>query len=138
MKVVTDMFYTPERAHFDDAGLDFRTPEGFILKPGESKVLDLGVKVEIPVGYFGKMESKSGLMVNHGIICMGGVIDSGYRGTIKIRLINLGDEEYIFHENDKVVQMVVIPCLLCKPEKAYSIEKSESGRDESGFGSSGR
>lgn len=139
MKVkIEENGYMPMRAHFDDAGIDFRTPEEFTLKPLESHVVDLNVKVQIPVGYFGKLESKSGLMVNHGVICMGGVIDSGFRGNIKVRMMNLSDKSYTFHKGDKLVQMVLIPVLLADIESVETLDVSESGRETSGYGSTGR
>lgn len=130
--------YPIERAHFDDAGIDIRTPEEFILHAGEQRKINTGVSVRIPIGYFGKMESKSGLMVNHGVICMGGVIDSGFRGTIKVRMWNTSNEDYAFEKGDKLVQMVLVPTLLEIPELQNDLEASESGRDASGFGSTGR
>lgn len=139
MKVkIEENGYMPMRAHFDDAGIDFRTPEEFTLKPLESHVVDLNVKVQIPVGYFGKLESKSGLMVNHGVVCMGGVIDSGFRGNIKVRMMNLSDKSYTFHKGDKLVQMVLIPVLLADIESVETLDASESGRETSGYGSTGR
>lgn len=139
MKVkIEENGYMPMRAHFDDAGIDFRTPEEFTLKPLESHVVDLNVKVQIPVGYFGKLESKSGLMVNHGVVCMGGVIDSGFRGNIKVRMMNLSDKSYTFHKGDKLVQMVLIPVLLADIESVETLDVSESGRETSGYGSTGR
>lgn len=139
MKVkIEENGYMPMRAHFDDAGIDFRTPEEFTLKPLESHVVDLNVKIQIPVGYFGKLESKSGLMVNHGVICMGGVIDSGFRGNIKVRMMNLSDKSYTFHKGDKLVQMVLIPVLLADIESVDTLDASESGRETSGYGSTGR
>lgn len=130
--------YPIDRAHFDDAGIDIRTPEGFTLHAGEQRKVDTGVSVQIPIGYYGKMESKSGLMVNHGVICMGGVVDSGFRGTIKVRMWNTSHEDYTFEKGDKLVQMVLIPTLLDIPELSADLEMSESGRDDSGFGSTGR
>ena len=131
--------YKLERAHFDDAGIDFRTPEEFTLDPhGGQHVVDLKVAVQIPIGYFGKMESKSGLMVNHGVCCKGGVVDSGFRGTVKVRMQNDGDEPYTFQQGDKLVQMVLIPVLLADIELADELDASESGRDASGWGSTGR
>lgn len=126
------------RAHFDDAGIDMRIPRRLVLRAGEQAVIDLGVCVQIPVGYYGKMESKSGLMVNHGIICMGGVIDSGFRGTIKVRMWNTSDKDYVFDEGDKAVQMVLIPVLLCDLTETETLDASVSGRDENGWGSTGR
>lgn len=140
MKVKVDEGgYLPRRAHFDDAGIDFRTPEEFTLTGhGGQHVVDLKVRVQIPIGYFGKMESKSGLFVKHGVACMGGVVDSGFRGTIKVRMINHGDEDYHFRRGDKVVQMVLIPVGLFDIEEVDELDPSESGRDESGWGSTGR
>ena len=135
--------YEPKRAHFDDAGIDFRTPEAFELQPagtpGDSYVVDLKVAVEIPIGFFGKMESKSGLMVNHSVCCAGGVVDSGFRGTIKVRMINHDPEHsHKFERGDKVVQMVVQPVLLCTLEKFDELDPADSGRNESGWGSTGK
>ncbi len=130
--------YEIDRAHEDDAGIDMRTPEGFMLRAHEQKVVDLGVSVQIPLGYFGKMESKSGLMVNHGIICMGGVIDSGFRGTIKVRMWNTSDKDYRFEKGDKLVQMVVIPVLLADLAETNALDEAAFGRNESGWGSTGR
>lgn len=136
---VYDGGYLPTRAHFDDAGIDFRAPEEFTLTPnGGAKVIDLKVAVQIPVGYCGKMESKSGLMTQKGVTCAGGVIDSGFRGTIKVRMVNNGAEYYHFEKGDKVVQMVLIPCGLFDIEQVEDLDKSASGRDESGWGSTGR
>lgn len=134
--------YMPERAHFDDAGIDFRTPEEFTLGPAGSdtdqRVVDLKVHVEIPIGYYGKLESKSGLMVNHGVCSMGGVIDSGFRGTVKVMMINHSHTPYHFDQGDKVVQMVIQPALLATLETADALRRSESGRDASGWGSTGK
>ncbi len=135
---VFDGGYMPRRAHFDDAGIDLLTPEGFTLRPGESRVVDLKVGFEIPVGYFGKLESKSGLNVNHGVICPGGVIDSGFRGSVKVRMMNTGYTDYTFMRGDKVVQMVLIPVLLADLNEVDELTPSESGRDNSGYGSTGR
>lgn len=130
--------YIPERAHFDDAGIDFKTPVSFVLPAHGYKVIDLGISVQIPIGYFGKIESKSGLLVNHGICSMGGVIDSGYRGDIKVGMINHSDEDYEFLAGDKLVQMVLIPVGLFDIDLVEELDPAESGRDENGWGSTGR
>lgn len=128
----------PQRAHFDDAGMDFFSPEDFTIPGHGSYVVNLKVCVEIPLGYYGKMESKSGLMVKHGVVCAGGVIDSSFTGTIKVRMENHGDEPYHFEVGDKVVQMVLIPCLLPTLEQVDELDPPISGRGESGWGSTGR
>lgn len=130
--------YRPVRAHFDDAGIDFFAPKEFTVPARGSYLIDLMVEVQIPIGYFGKMESKSGLMTKHGVVCAGGVIDSGFRGSIKVRMENHGDEDYHFNQGDKVVQMVIMPCLLDTCTIVPYLDPSESGRDASGWGSTGR
>lgn len=135
---VCDGGYPLKRAHFDDAGIDIRTPESFTIYPGKSKVIDTKIAVQIPIGYFGKLESKSGLNVNHSIITTGGVVDSGFRGTIKVKLYNFGDETYSFAKGEKISQLVILPVLLCDLEQADRLDDSESGRDADGFGSTGR
>ena len=131
--------YLPERAHFDDAGIDMFTPETFTLAPhGGSKVVDLLVGVQIPIGFFGKLESKSGLNVKNNIQTTGGVIDSGFRGTIKVRVTNNGDKPYTFGAGDKITQMVLIPVGLDDIVEVDELDPSESGRDASGWGSTGK
>lgn len=129
----------PTRAHFDDAGIDFYTPEDVTVPAnGGSAVIDLKVAMQIPVGYFGKLESKSGLNVNHSVVSLGGVIDSGFRGSVMAKLYNFSTAPYHFHRGDKVVQMVIQPCGLFDLEEVKDLDLSESGRDESGWGSTGR
>ena len=128
--------YMPERAHTDDAGADLRTPTGFTLAAHKAAIVDTGVHVAIPSGYFGKLESKSGLHVTHQIVCPGGVIDAGYTGSIIVRLENHGDEDYVFCTGDKIAQLVILPCLTCGFEQVDDLDDTERGTD--GFGSTGR
>lgn len=130
--------YLPRRAHFDDAGIDFRTPEEFTLVAFDSHVVDLKVAVQIPIGYCGLMFPKSGLNVKADVITHTGVIDSGFRGTIKVRMQNTGGEPYHFEKGDKVTQMVIVPCGLFDIEQVDELDPSESGRDGNGWGSSGK
>ena len=137
MKVVLDDgAFVPERAHELDAGMDLRTPSEVTIKSGESACIDTGVHMAIPRGYFGKLESKSGLNVKHGIVSLGGVIDSGYTGSIVAKLYNLGDRDYTFKAGEKVVQIIIQPCELCECEKVDSLEDTDRG--DGGFGSTGR
>ena len=128
--------FEPVRAHPTDAGLDLRTPFEFTIRPHESYVIDTGVHVELPTGTFGQLFSKSGLNVKHSIVSLGGTIDEPFRGSITVKLYNLGDEEYHFRAGDKIVQMVIMPYLT--PEIEYAYELSETDRGSQGFGSSGR
>lgn len=137
MKVVLDAgAYMPTRGHEDDAGLDLRTPVDVSIKAGGSVSIDTGVHMEIPRNYFGKLESKSGLNVKHSVVSHGGVIDSGYTGSIVVKLYNHGDQDYHFHAGDKIVQLIIQPCLIEDLEEVSLLKDTERGTD--GFGSTGR
>jgi dUTP pyrophosphatase len=125
----------PTRAHPQDAGLDLYSRGEVIILPGESAVFDTGVHVELPPGTFGKLESKSGLNVKYSVVSCGGVIDCGYTGSIAVKLYNLGDKPYMVRKGQKIVQMVIIPCM--KPDLEVVEELEETERGEKGFGSSG-
>lgn len=126
----------PVRGHDADAGLDLRTPERVVVYPNDSVTINTGVHVQIPLGYFGKLESKSGLNVNHSIVSHGGVIDSGYTGPIVVKLYNHGKQKHVFEQGDKIVQLIIQPCLLPKLELVDDLEDTERG--DSGFGSTGK
>lgn len=128
--------YKPEKGHSADAGYDLRTRERVVIHRGSSAVIDTGVHIQIPEGWFGKLESKSGLNVNHSIVSLGGVIDSGYTGSIRAKLYNFGDNDYIFHPGDKVVQIVFHRHE--SPDFVVVDSFEETDRGENGFGSTGR
>ena len=128
--------YMPVRGHEADAGLDLRTPKRVVVYPNDSVTINTGVHVQIPLGYFGKLESKSGLHVNHDIVCHGGIIDSGYTGAIVVKLYNHGKQKYVFEQGDKIVQLIIQPCLLPKLELVDDFEDTERG--DLGFGSTGK
>lgn len=136
VKLLSEGAYMPERAHRDDAGADLRTPVKFVLGAHESAVVDFGLAVEIPPGYYGELMSKSGLNVKHNIQSMGGVIDSGYTGTIKGRVTNNGDYDHVFYRGDKVMQLVIKPCLCCGFSEASEFDY-ETERGDAGYGSTG-
>lgn len=128
--------YMPVRGYDADAGLDLRTPKRVVVYPNDSVTINTGVHVEIPFGYFGKLESKSGLNVKHGIVSHGGVIDSGYTGPIVVKLYNHGKKKYVFEEGDKIVQLIIQPCLLPMLELVDDLE--DTYRGDNGFGSTGK
>lgn len=137
MRVMLDKgAYEPIRAHENDAGLDLRTPYIVTVPAHGSVAIDTGVHVEIPRGWYGKLESKSGLNVKHDVVSCGGVIDSGFTGSIVAKLYNLSDKEYQFHAGDKVCQLLICPC--ATPKLEYVTEFAETERGDKGFGSSGK
>ena len=77
-------------------------------------------------------------MFKHHIVCPGGVIDSSYRGNVRVVLENHGDTDYHFNRGDKVVQMIIQPCLLPSIDIVDDLDESTSGRNTNAYGSSGR
>lgn len=136
MKVKLDNgAYMPERAHAADAGYDLRSPIKTRLYAGEAVVIDTGVHIQIPRGFVGMLKSKSGLNVKHDIVGEG-VIDSGYTGSIRVKLYNHGTESYMIEVGDKISQIVILPIITPELELVDELEETERGGG--GFGSSGR
>ena len=127
--------FMPEFAHQTDAGADLRSPVCATVPARGSVVIDTGVHVEIPEGYAGMLKSKSGLNVKHNLIGEG-VIDCGFMGSIRVKLYNLGDADYQIHRGDKIIQLVIMPCVYCEFTEVEQFADSERGAG--GFGSTGR
>lgn len=137
MKVVLDEgAHIPEKAHRADAGYDLRTPKRVVIHRHDSANIETGVHIDIPNGWFGKLESKSGLNSKHHVVCLGGVIDSGYTGSIKVTLYNLGEQDYVFDEGDKIVQLIFMPCGSFSLTQVDELEATDRG--DNGFGSTGK
>lgn len=125
----------PTRAHPYDAGLDLYAMNACSIPSKLRITLDTGVHVAIPEGYVGFIKSKSGLMVNHGIVT-DGTIDAHYTGSIRVCLFNNGDKAYFGQAGDKIAQLVIVPCMLPRLELVDSLEDTDRG--DNGFGSTGR
>lgn len=127
--------YMPTRAYPTDAGLDLYSPIDITVSAHGSAVIDTGVHIELPHGTFGKIESKSGLNVNYGIVSCGGVIDEGYTGSIAVKLYNLSAVPYPIDEGAKIAQLIIQPCLY-EPVELGKINR-DTERGDNGFGSTG-
>ena len=127
----------PAYAHEGDAGLDLRSTQSIIVWPGKRELIKTGIAVAIPEGYAGFVQPRSGLAINKGLTVINspGLIDSQYRGEVKVALINLGDERVTIHEGDRIAQLVIQP--VAKADLVRVAELSETARGEGGFGSSG-
>lgn len=136
MKVKLDAgAFAPVRGHITDAGLDIKCPFEVIVPAHGSIAIDTGVHVELPEGTVGMLKSKSGLNVKHGLVSEG-VIDQGYAGSIRVKLYNHSDIDYVVQRGDKITQLVVMECYFPDVEIVDEIESGERG--ENGFGSTGR
>jgi dUTP pyrophosphatase len=128
---------TPESAHDGDAGIDLYAREDTALPPGRWAMVPTGVAVAIPEGHAGLVAPRSGLAARHGISVVNGpgVIDAGYRGELKVILINHGNDAVLLGRGDRVAQLVVVPIALVELEEVKELPDSERGHG--GFGSTG-
>src|SRR5438477_2355556 len=103
--------YLPAYAHgsSEDAGLDLRSVEAVTLAPGVPQAVPTGLAIELPPGCEAQIRPRSGLALKHAIILPNSpaTIDPGYRGEIRIILLNLGKDDYVVHRGDRIAQMVV-------------------------------
>jgi dUTP pyrophosphatase len=127
----------PSRAYAGDAGLDLSACERIELGAGERAVVGTGLAVAIPEGYAGFVQPRSGLAAKHGITIVNtpGLVDSGYRGELKIVLLNTDREEtFVVEPGMRIAQLVVVPVATPQPVEVGELPGSERG--ERGFGSS--
>lgn len=127
----------PLHGYDDDAGFDLRTPNDVTIPPRSSAVVDTRVRILIPSGYVGFLKSKSGLNVYHSLLSGEGVIDSGYKGTIKVKIYNHSDNTIGMERGDKISQIVFIPIPKVTLVQVETFEE-ETQRGEDGFESTGR
>jgi dUTP pyrophosphatase len=129
----------PERAYAGDAGLDLAACEQHELGPGERAVVPTGLAVAIPEGYAGFVQPRSGLAAKHGISVVNapGLVDCGYRGELRVVLLNTDlKEPFVVEPGMRIAQLVVLP--VPELELAEVEELPESVRGVRGFGSSSR
>ena len=117
--------------------MDLCAVEDVTLEPGVPKLVPTGLTVEIPPGYEAQVRPRSGLALKHAIAMPNapGTIDPGYRGEIRVILLNLGREPYTIHAGDRIAQIVVARY---EPVEWVEGELADSKRGAGGFGSSGR
>jgi dUTP pyrophosphatase len=130
----------PRRAHDGDAGYDLRSVEEVELAPGSRALVRTGISIAIPEGYAGLVLPRSGLAVRHGISLVNtpGLIDSGYRGEIRVPLINHDREEtFIVEQGVRIAQLVLVQAAAALFSEVEFLEAATDGRGEGGFGSSG-
>jgi dUTP pyrophosphatase len=129
----------PRYAHGpeEDAGMDLHSVEAVMLAPGETKLVATGLAVELPAGYEAQIRPRSGLALKHSITLPNSpaTIDPGYRGEIKVILLNLGREPFQILPGERIAQMVIARYEAVEWEEG---DLADSRRGEGGFGSSGR
>jgi dUTP pyrophosphatase len=128
----------PTRAHEGDAGLDLRASEPATIGPGERAQVGTGVAVQIPPGHAGLVLPRSGLALRHGIALVNapGLIDAGYRGELRVLLLNTDrGHGFTLEPGDRIAQLLVVPFAQLDPIEVPELDDSERGIG--GFGSSG-
>lgn len=129
----------PHYAHgaAEDAGMDLCSVEDTILDPGVPRMVSTGLALELPPGFEAQIRPRSGLALKHSITLPNSpaTIDPGYRGELRVILLNLGREPYQVHRGDRIAQMVIARYEAVEWEEG---DLNGSRRGEGGFGSSGR
>ena len=117
--------------------MDLHSVEEVTLAPGVPRLVPTGLTVEIPAGYEGQVRPRSGLALKHAVTVPNapGTIDPGYRGELRVILLNLGAQSYTVHPGDRIAQLIVARYEAVEWEEG---DLAESRRGEGGFGSSGR
>jgi dUTP pyrophosphatase len=139
IKRLSESAFLPEYAHGpeEDAGMDLRALEAATLTPGVPRMVATGIAIELPPGFEAQVRPRSGLALKHSISLPNSpaTIDPGYRGEIRVILLNLGKEDYEIQRGDRIAQMVIARYETVEWEEA---ELGDSLRGAGGFGSSGR
>ena len=155
----------PSRAHPTDAGIDFRTPKlddrfvedllgkkgnerinvdnetkSIIIPPGENACIPSGVKIEIPYGFMGMFTNKSGFCSQKDGLVGGGIIDTFYSGEVHLDIHNIGTQNLVIKEGDKIAQLIMVPILSCDitqcdESSLYDWMSQDTIRGTDGFGS---
>ena len=125
----------PTKAYNDSAGYDLFSDESLPILPWSRALVNSGIRLLIPKGYYGEICHRSGVAVKNGILAFNGTVDLGYSGIVFVLLFNLSDKTYIVSKGDRIAQIIFKKCL----NVSFSIGeiKIDSDRGVKGFGSSG-
>jgi len=130
----------PAYARDGDAGIDLLARDGAVLRPGGGRALvPTGLAIALPRGYAGFVQPRSGLALKHGVTCLNspGLIDSGYRGELKVLLVNTDPkEEFVVTRGERIAQLVVQAVETVRFVEVDDLD--QSARGDRGFGSTGR
>ena len=126
----------PTRANSTDAGLDLYSVETDVISPSSWRSMPTGIAISIPEGYAAFVKPRSGLAAKGAIDILAGVIDSSFRGQIKVVIINHGAMPFVINPGDRIAQLVIQKVELWNPVVVEELDETERG--ENGFGSSGK
>ncbi len=133
----------PQRATIRSAGYDLKASEQCVIPPRSHRKIKTGVRVTLPPGTYGRIASRSGLSVKHGIEVGAGTIDEDYENEIMVNLHNHGDVEYVVEQQHRIAQLIIQPCMypttiVCWPNGQQTVQQEPTRvRGMNGFGSTG-
>lgn len=130
----------PEQQHNGDAGYDLKSSVDIIVESNKRVLVPTDIRIDIPFGYVGYIMTRSGLAFKNGIVVLNapGVVDSGYKGELKVLLHNFSEDNFIIKQGDRIAQLVIQEIKTCNFIKGevYSTN-NQSERNDKGFGSTG-
>lgn len=135
-KLISERAQAPRRATIDSAGLDLYSAEEITLKHGKTSAVSTDLILMLPQNSYGRIADRSSLALFHSIHCLGGVVDSDYRGVVKVILHNMSAEDYNISVGDRIAQIIVEPYMRPDLQKIEVIDLTTE-RNTNGFGSSG-
>lgn len=137
IKRLTPEARLPRYEHPDDSGADLVSVVDCVLQPLQRFAVPTGLAAEVPIGFELQVRPRSGLALKHGVTVLNtpGTVDAGYRGEIKVILINLGSEPFSIQKGDRIAQLVVAPVMAGQFEAVAELSASQRG--SGGFGSTG-
>jgi dUTP pyrophosphatase len=138
VQVICSPEFEPAYAKPGDAGADLRSTEALVIPAGKRALVATGVSIALPEGFVGLVHPRSGLALKHGITVLNspGTIDSGYRGEIKVTLLNTDENDFHIEVGDRIAQLLIQE--VARAEFLRVQELPQSHRGDSGFGSTGR
>jgi dUTP pyrophosphatase len=125
----------PVYQHPGDAGMDLFSAVDYVLGAGEVRAIPTGIKMAIPEGHVGLIWDKSGISLQ-GVHRLAGVVDAGYRGEVKVVMVNFGKMPYPIKKRTKIAQLLIQPVVTAEIVEAEELD--DTSRGEGGFGSTGR
>lgn len=132
---VNDNAVIPTRAHASDAGLDLTACETVHLRPWSRMLVNTGLQVKLPVGTYGRVAPRSGLSIKKNLDVGAGVVDRGYRGVVKVCLINSSSDPVTVLQGERIAQLVIERISECDVQAVSSLDETDRG--VGGFGSTG-
>lgn len=137
VQMLNELSDVPVAARAGDAGFDLRSVVGWTVPGGERAVIPTGITVAIPDGFAGFILPRSGVAAKSGVTVINspGLIDSGYRGEVKVALVNHGLWPFVIRRGDRIAQFVILPVPAVEFQVVDALPESERG--EGGFGSTG-